>query len=194
MVISRKHLDACGGIEVVCDAVADDLRIARVLRQNGHTLALSTHPIVHRTAEESASIWARRYLRWAVCRRSEAPLLPALSLLLHPIVIPVIIAFVHVDAIAVTAALMAAMMRVLYASAADALLLGPHDVRMGKAVFLRPLAEVLDAAFVVVAMFTRNLTWRGVSYQVDLRGRLSRNEVAAHPLTSRSGARHARVT
>ncbi len=176
MLISRAALEASGGIELVRDALADDLRIGCALRAHGHRLAVSRVPIVHRTARESARVWAERYLRWAICRRSEAPLLPRLTLLLHPVVVPLLVAALRFDACPWRWFAAGIVWRTGYSFAATRWLLAPHGIGGSRWSVLRPVAELLDAAFLVAAAFTRTVCWRGVSYRIDAGGRLSRRD------------------
>ena len=191
MLVSRPALEAAGGIEVVSRAIADDLRIGLVLRAQGHRLGVSTAPVLHRTRSESAAVWAQRYLRWSICRRTEAPWVQVAALALHPILVPLVIAIGCSSGDALALLLIGILWRVAYAHAVSRFLLAPHGVHGGAEwCWARPIAEILDGAFMAVAFLTRSMTWRGCVYKIDFRGQITRDdEQSTGELASRRTAR-----
>lgn len=189
MLVSRSALADAGGIELISQTIADDLRIGQALRLRGFRLGISTAPVVHRTPPESAAVWAQRYLRWSICRRTEAPGLQLLGLVLNPLAVPLVVAIGLSNAHLGALALAGALVRIGYAHAVSRLLLAPHGVRIDGWCWARPITELLDAGFVAAAFLTRSLTWRGCTYDIDFRGRVTRAEGDAETLAAlRRGA------
>lgn len=182
MVVSRSALEAAGGIDVISRTLADDLRIGRALRAHGFRLGISAAPIIHRSKPESARVWAHRYLRWSICRRTEAPWFQLLALALHPILVPVIVGVSCSSTSTWALLLIGILWRVGYSHVASRFLLAPHGVRIHAWCWARPVTEILDAAFVCVAFLTRSVTWRDRAYNIDFRGRVTRAERRSRPL------------
>jgi ceramide glucosyltransferase len=174
MLVSRSALEAAGGIEVISRTLADDLRIGSALRAHGFRLGMSATPILHRSAPESARVWARRYLRWSICRRTEAPWFQLIALALNPILVPLIVAITLSSTSSWAFLLTGILWRIGYSHAASRFLLAPHGIHIRGWCWARPITEALDAAFVAIAFLTRSLTWRDCAYNIDFRGRVTR--------------------
>lgn len=176
MLVSRSALEAAGGIEIITQTLADDLRIGRALRQHGFRLGISATPVLHRSAPESATVWARRYLRWAICRRTEAPWFQVIALALNPILIPLFVAITCSSTSTLASLVAGILWRIGYSHAVSRFLLAPHGVRIQAWCWARPITEILDATFIALAFLTRSVTWRECAYDVDFRGRITRAE------------------
>lgn len=176
MLVSRAALDAAGGIEVINGTLADDLRIGRALRAQGFRLGIAAAPVIHRSKSESARVWARRYLRWSICRRTETPWFQLLALALNPIVVPLAVGILCSSAPTLVLMVLGIVWRIGYSHVVSRRLLAPHGVQMRAWCWARPVTELLDAAFIAFAFVTRSLVWRDRAYCIDFRGRVTRAE------------------
>jgi hypothetical protein len=176
MMIRRSALEACGGIEVVADAISDDLRLARVLRQAGYVLRATEGTLVHHTPRESAGAWLERYHRWMVCQRTEAPVGFWLMLCLHPLVVP-LLALAAAPEHATTLAAIAAgglLVELAYSAWVDRRILRPLGLGLGARVLWRPLANLVHFAVCVAALAYPIVHWRGRRYVLAVDGRIRR--------------------
>lgn len=73
MLFRRGDLDAAGGLQAISTAIADDNALARLLAEQGLRSVLAGTVDQNLGRRSLSAIW-RRHLRWAICRRLEAPL------------------------------------------------------------------------------------------------------------------------
>jgi GT2 family glycosyltransferase len=187
MMIRREALEAAGGIEVVADAISDDLRLARVLRQAGYVLRATGGTLVHRTPPESARAWLERYHRWMVCQRTEAPAGFWLMLCMHPLVVPLVgaaLAPAHSRTLGAIAGL-GLLVELAYTAWVDRRILQPLGLGLGARVFWRPLANLVHFVVCVAALVYPVVHWRGRRYVLGVSGRIRRAS-EAHPASAES--------
>lgn len=171
MVIRRSALEAAGGIAQIADAVADDLRLGRLLRDAGFRLRATDRPLIHRSPPEGVRAWAARYHRWMVCQRSEAPAGFWLMWLCNPVVAPGVAALAGGTA-AVGLFVASLAIELGYTAVVERTALRPRGVRLGAWVLARPLADLLHFAFCTGALLYPRVHWRGRTYRLGLRGRI----------------------
>jgi cellulose synthase/poly-beta-1,6-N-acetylglucosamine synthase-like glycosyltransferase len=191
MVLRRSAVDSAGGIVQVGNAIGDDTRLGRALRQAGFRLRLADFALVHRTGCEPPSAWAARYRRWLMCHRAEATAGFYAELFLNPTAIPVLLALVAPNAcrgVMLDIVVVSAACRVAIAMCMDAWLLARHGVRLGWWVVLRPLADLFHFAFCVSVLVAPWVRWRGIKYGVAANGNIvvsseeaSATEMQANP-------------
>ncbi len=173
MVLRRSTVERCGGIELVADALADDLRLGRVLRRAGHRLRATSRPLVHRTSAEGTRAWISRYHRWMLCQKTEAPLAFWAMLLLNPTVVPLAAVLVPGAGLAARTVLAAGLGGGIALTAlVDRLVLRPAGIRLGRMVLLRPAADALHALACLGALVWPRFAWRGTTYRIARGGRL----------------------
>jgi ceramide glucosyltransferase len=173
VVVRRDALERAGGIRVVADAIADDLRLGRALREAGFTVRATTHEIVHSTPREGMLSWSERYHRWMTCQRTDNPRAFFAMLLLHPLVLPLVAAAASPThrAAMLWATGVSAVFESLFTLGVERMLLRPRGIRLGAWILARPLATIVHFVFCVAALFYPIVTWRGRRYVVGLDGR-----------------------
>ncbi len=187
MVIRRSALEAAGGIEVVADAIADDMRLGRVLRRAGFVLRATEQPIVHRSGREGPLAWAARYHRWMMCQRSEAPGGFWLMLALHPLVAPLLAALAvpaPLRPIAWTLLGLGSLVELAYTAFVERRFLRPDGLRLGWWVLARPVADLAHFALCLAALVWPVVSWRGRRYFVGPSGRIVARELERCPPVS----------
>ena len=168
MVVRRSALDAIGGVAPLGDALADDLRLARLLHKAGHRVLFVDTALVHTGKRESArSHWLRHH-RWVISTRTEAPALFWLQLLL---LTPTSIALLTAALLTALGSPLAALAwgwlgvtaaaRALVALAINRWLLSPHGVSLGAWCLLLPVAEVVYTAVQLITFLLPYVYWRG---------------------------------
>jgi len=168
MILRREAVDRAGGIEVVAGALADDLRLAKVLREHGFSLRAGP-PIRHPMQASGLAAWARQYHRWMVCQRAENPGLIWPQILFHPLLLPLIACWTAPW----TLLLGSAAWRVGLSMAADHLLMRPHGVRFGWWAAARPLADLLHVSACVAAYLLPTVIWGNRRYRLGRGGQVT---------------------
>jgi ceramide glucosyltransferase len=154
LLMRRGDLERCDGLAAMAASVADDHALAKAMRRAGLATVIAPRPVWQRLGRRPArAVWAR-HLRWAVCRRDEAPLAfaaePAVGL-------------VAVAAAGAVAAGPVALLATLLAWPAAEMGLAaargwPMPPAMPLAVWVR---EALHPALWVAALLSRRLSWAG---------------------------------
>jgi ceramide glucosyltransferase len=175
MVLRRGAVDAAGGIAQVGNAIGDDTRLGRALRQAGFRLRLADFTLIHRTSRERPSAWAARYRRWLMCHRAEATSGFYAELFLNPTAVPMMLALVAPTAYrsaVLDVLVVGAACRVAIAACMDSLLLERHGIRLGWWVVLRPLADLVHFVFCLSVLVAPWVRWRGIKYWVSPNGNI----------------------
>jgi len=172
MVVRRAAVEAAGGIELVADAIGDDLRLGRRIQEAGYRLALADTLIKHRSGHEPLGTWAARYLRFLHCHRAEVPVGFWAQLLLNPI--PMALAAFAASPSAATAALFAfaTLGRIGATALADRWLLRRHGVSLGWWCWARVVGDLMHLGFCLASVLYPRVVWRGRRYRLDWRGRI----------------------
>ena len=172
MVLRRTAVEQAGGIDAVAGALADDLRLAGMLRRQGFSLRAGP-VITHDIPAAGLAAWARQYHRWMVCQRAENPGLLWPQILLHPLGLPFAACVAAPSMVLPWALLLASVAwRVALTTAMDHALTRPEGVRFGWWAAARPLADLLHLSVCVAAYLLPVVRWRGRTYRIGRGGQV----------------------
>ncbi len=161
MALRRRDLVAMGGFEAVCDVLAEDYVMGRMVSTVlGKRVAVAHRPVQNVSERRTLAEFAARYRRWSVLQRQAAgPLQYAALALLSPVLFASLGAAVGrtpaaLSGLAATCALKAA----LDGAAARALRPGGFRLRQLAVV---PLKHLVFGSAWVWGLFRRDVAWRG---------------------------------
>jgi ceramide glucosyltransferase len=166
MVVRRA---AVGPIDVLRETVADDLRLASVLRAAGYRLRAGPANW-HAQPPGDAASFARQYHRWMACQRVESPGLLVIQLLFHALLLP-LLAWAVEPASAFGPALLGASVawRIGVTLAIEHHVLRAGGLRLGWWVLARPAADLVHVAACVSAFAVSSVRWGGRTYRFSRR-------------------------
>jgi ceramide glucosyltransferase len=166
MIARRDAIDAIGGLAVLGDAFADDIRLGERVFATGREIALADTVLAHRPGREPARSWLARQHRWLTAMRTGLPAWSWLNLLLgQPTAIGLAAALVA-GGIAWWVLAASVLVRTATAGVVARWLLRPHGVRLGAWWLARPLADLLHAALLVATLVFPYVFWRGRWFRV----------------------------
>lgn len=179
MIVRRNALEEAGGIEVLEGALADDLRLAMTLRDQGFTLRAGPtirHDLPRAPGRRRLAswAWAQQYHRWMVCQRAENPGLLWPQIAFHPIVLPLIACALAARTWLAWGLLVgSAAWRVALTLFADRKLMAPLGLRFGGWALARPVADLLHFAASVSAYLVFTVNWDHRRYRLGRGGQVT---------------------
>jgi ceramide glucosyltransferase len=160
MLVRRADLERTGALDAMGGSVADDQALAKAMRRAGLGTAIAEGVALQDGGPRTLSEVFARHLRWAVCRRIEAPLAfaaePACGL--AAAAIAAALAAPGLGLPAAAAALAVAFLWILVETGLAALKGWPLSPGMAAAILLR---EAMLPAVWGAALATRRIVWGG---------------------------------
>jgi ceramide glucosyltransferase len=160
MLMRRDDLMRIDGLATMAASVADDQALAKAMRRHGLGTCLVEGVALQAGGPRSlGEVW-RRHLRWALCRRLEAPLAFAIELFLGLAAAMVAIALAA-PALGLSAPLSAAALACLWIAVEVGLAVAkgwPVSWRGPAAILMR---EIMMPAIWGAALATRRIRWGG---------------------------------
>jgi len=173
MIFRKKNLDAVGGVEMLGDALADDLRAGELLHKAGDKIRLADATLVHDSGIESAWSCLARHHRWATSIRTEVPLFFWMQLLfLNPLTATLTVSIILSVTGSEWAGLawmifgISALIRTVTAFVIDRKLLNPHGVRLGVWCLGRIVADAVSVFVMLLTLLVPYVFWRGRWFRV----------------------------
>ena len=170
IAFKRSTLEQIGGFRAFSDRLADDYEIGRAVRARGYRVGLPPLIVAHSCSETSAAELLRHELRWSRTIRGIDPWGFLGSVVTHSLPLSLI------GAILLGFSLPAGL-TVAAAVAARLLLKSQIDRLFGcrSPAWLIVFRDLLSFVVFIGALFTKNVEWRGVRYQVSSAGALARD-------------------
>ena len=170
IALKRSVLNQIGGFRPFSDRLADDYEIGRAVRAHGYLVALPSLVVGHDCTDLNAADLFRHELRWARTIRAIDPRGFFGTIITHAIPLSLTGAIFLAFSLPATLALAAA-------AAARFSLKSQIDRVFGcrGGTWLIVFRDILSFVLFIGALFTKNVEWRGVRYQVSSTGALARD-------------------
>ena len=169
LALRRQTLDAAGGFPALADQLADDYRLAALVRAQGSRTVLSSYLVDTVVEEKSLAGFYRHALRWSRTIRSVQPIGHAFSFLTYPLSLALLGTLIGGGAGLIILGLALALRLVLHYVAK--LTLG-STTQKGKFTFLG--ADLFGFLIWLHALFGRRIRWRQESFSVRPDGRMEK--------------------
>jgi ceramide glucosyltransferase len=170
IALKRSVLDEIGSFRAFSDRLADDYEIGRAVRAHGYRVALPPLIVAHACTETSAAELFRHELRWARTIRGIDPLGFFGTILTHTVPLSLIGAILLAFSLPAALALAAALAARLWLKSRIDRVFGCRS-----RTWLIVFRDLLSFVVFIGALFTKNVEWRGVRYQVNSAGVLARD-------------------
>jgi len=162
MLMSRRELDALGGLHKVADVLAEDFVLGKMFQHGGGRVVLARTVVQNVTGGESIASCFGRHRRWATLRWRVKPAPFVLELLTSPVVLIGIVFFTG-------GSLSTYVPWAFFLSASRDLvgwvvLRGAH--RWYLPILFGPLRELVSLGAWIVAPWKRRVAWRGTQMQL----------------------------
>lgn len=173
LALRRETLDAIGGFPALADHLADDYRLAALVRARGLRTVLSPYLVDTVVQEESLASFYRHALRWSRTIRSVQPVGHAFSFLTYPLPLALLGTLIGGGAGLMILSLALALRLVLHYVAK--LTLG-STMQKGEYAFLG--SDLFGFLIWLHALFGRRIRWRQERFSVRPDGRMEKNDGA----------------
>ena len=162
MALTRQTLAAIGGLETLCDEIADDQWLGRRVAQTGQSVRLAPTIVATTIPEISIRQLWRHELRWARTIRAIEPAAFALSALQHPLAWAILALALSATPAFVTFFIATWATRALASRLIDAELSLVHETLATRVpIWLLPFRDLLSMTVLLAAHCGRRVEWRG---------------------------------
>jgi ceramide glucosyltransferase len=186
LCIRRSVLEAIGGFESVISYLADDTMIARKVQKIGYRLELSTTVVENVVDESDLRSLVLHEIRWARTLLLLEPVRYCLAFLLYPLPISVLAAAISLPFVGSPLPGLALVALALAARTGQHFLVRRlFRVRGPATPGLIPLRDALGFAIWLASFFGQSVHWRGVRFELDGDGKLSRQSRSVADAASR---------
>jgi ceramide glucosyltransferase len=161
MAVRRTALDAIGGIDALCDHLADDYMLGALVARSGYRVVLSPYVVRNVVYEPGLIALWHHELRWARTIRAQRPTGYACSVITFPLPFAVALFCLpgHAPAGCALTLLTFALRLALHRSMQRLL-----DRPTKRTAWLLPLRDALGLGVWVASYFGRNVRWRGAPF------------------------------
>jgi ceramide glucosyltransferase len=170
LALRRETLDAVGGFPALADQLADDYRLAALIRGRGLRTVLSHHVVDTLVREDGLASFYRHALRWARTIRSVQPLGYAFLFLTYPLPLALLGSLIGGSAGQLILGAALVLRFALYFAARASGLASPRAARTFWA------ADLMGLVVWVHALLGRQVHWQQESYSIRAGGRMEKNQ------------------
>ena len=168
-VLRRSALDDIGGLDALTNYLAEDNRMGRMMRDKGWTLKLEYRPVVTMVNSTSIRSLARQEVRWSRTVRSCRVWDHALSLVLFPL--PVLLILLALEPTVAGAVLVVAQVvgRIYLHKRVNA----KAQLSQSPPFWMIPLREIMCFLVWIVTLRGDTVLWRGTLFKLQSDGSVS---------------------
>jgi ceramide glucosyltransferase len=171
IAVRKENLERIGGFEALLDYLGDDYQLGNRVARGGSELRLCSIPVECRSGEQSASAVWKHQLRWARTIRVCQPAPYFFSILSNATLWPLLYLVVERNALAVTLAVVAILLRIFTAQWNYRRLTRHSLVWCG---CLGLLKDLLNVVIWALSFAGNEVVWRGQRFHVNKGGKLTR--------------------
>jgi ceramide glucosyltransferase len=186
MVVRKEVIERIGGLEQLGWQIADDIRLARMIRRQGYRIHLLGQParIIHH--HDSFVGWWSHVHRWLVIIRRYWPalfiLMNLVDLALWWSLFYLGIALWQSSNVPIALGLVLAVLATALLSTATVNIAFARNGKLWRFIWVVPIQELLRLPLVLYSVLTDEIVWRGRRFRVDSDGtaRPAEKRAAAH--------------
>jgi ceramide glucosyltransferase len=169
IAMRRETLERIGGLAQFVHHLAEDYGIGEAVRRIGGQVAIPPFAISHACVETSASKLVIHELRWSRTIRTIDPVGHLGSALIHPLAFALLAVLLSgVAPWSWPLAVVALIIRLALKLRSDQVLRQPY-----RDLWLLPIWDLVSFPIFMASFFSKRVTWRGFSFNVDGNGLLS---------------------